>query len=122
MKSHYVAPAAQVSVEQAESSAAEAGRAPRGADAGAYQERTRPQFRLTAREREVLALLCAGLPNKLISRALGISGSTTKCHVAKILQELGVTSRLQAVVWARRYRLLGDGAPAVPASPQADNA
>jgi DNA-binding NarL/FixJ family response regulator len=68
-----------------------------------------PSVRLTPRESEVLALLCEGLPNKLISRRLDISSATVKCHISRILSELGVASRLQAVVAAARCGLIGDG-------------
>lgn len=57
---------------------------------------------LTPRQLEVLALLCQGMPNKLISRQLNISAATVKVHIGCILRELGVSSRLQAVVAARR--------------------
>jgi DNA-binding NarL/FixJ family response regulator len=67
-----------------------------------------PSVRLTPRESEVLALLCEGLPNKLISRRLDISSATVKCHISRILSELGVSSRLQAVVAAARCGLLGE--------------
>jgi DNA-binding NarL/FixJ family response regulator len=63
---------------------------------------------LTARQLEVLALLCEGLPNKLIARRLNISGATVKVHIGNILRELGVASRLQAVVAARRLELAGE--------------
>jgi DNA-binding NarL/FixJ family response regulator len=63
---------------------------------------------LTGRQMEVLALLCEGLPNKLICRRLNISAGTVKAHISSILRELGVGSRLQAVVWARRRGLLSD--------------
>jgi DNA-binding NarL/FixJ family response regulator len=63
---------------------------------------------LTARQMEVLALLCEGLPNKLICRRLDISAGTVKAHISSILRELGVSSRLQAVVWARRRGLVTD--------------
>jgi len=63
---------------------------------------------LTPRELEVLALLGEGLPNKLISRRLEISSATVKCHISRILSELGVSSRLQAVVAAARCGLLTD--------------
>ncbi len=79
-----------------------------------------PRRHLTPRQLEVLALLCEGLPNKLISRQLNISGATVKVHIGCILRELGVASRLQAVVAARRLGLLnapGHGA-AVLASGQ----
>ena len=62
--------------------------------------------RLTARELEVLALLCEGLPNKVIQRRLAIGAGTVKCHVGSILNKLGVKSRLQAVVAAQRMGLL----------------
>jgi len=55
---------------------------------------------LSARQREVLILLCEGLPNKVIGRRLGLSDATVKCHVASILRSLNVSSRLEAVVVA----------------------
>ena len=67
---------------------------------------------LTARQVEVLALLCEGLPNKLICRRLNISAGTVKAHISSILRELGVASRLQAVVWARHHGLVGHPRPA----------
>jgi DNA-binding NarL/FixJ family response regulator len=69
---------------------------------------------LTPRQLEVLALLCEGLPNKLICRRLNIATGTVKVHISCILRELGVTSRLQAVVAAGSLGLatkLGDGTP-----------
>ena len=71
--------------------------------------------RLTARELEVLKLLCEGLPNKLISRTLHISAGTVKSHIGSILRALGVSSRLQAVVRARQLGLLnGSGVAKTP--------
>jgi DNA-binding NarL/FixJ family response regulator len=52
---------------------------------------------LTHRQREVLMLLCEGLPNKLIGRRLGLSDATVKCHVASVLRSLNVSTRLEAV-------------------------
>ena len=69
---------------------------------------------LTPRQLEVLKLLCEGLSNKLIGRRLGISSATVKLHVASILRALQVSSRLQAVIVARKLGL-GDEAPAVKA-------
>jgi len=60
---------------------------------------------LTPRQLEVLALLCEGLPNKLIGRRLNIANATVKIHVARILRALNVSSRLQAVIAARRLGL-----------------
>lgn len=63
---------------------------------------------LTARQLEVFGLLCEGLPNKLICRRLNIAAGTVKTHISSILKELGVSSRLQVVVWARGRRLVDD--------------
>jgi two-component system, NarL family, nitrate/nitrite response regulator NarL len=53
---------------------------------------------LTAREAEILALLQQGLPNKLISRRLGIELATVKNHVHSIFGKLGLRSRAEAAV------------------------
>ncbi|MFL5894152.1 MAG: response regulator [Thermoleophilaceae bacterium] len=58
---------------------------------------------LTPREREVLALLAVGLPNKLIARRLEISEKTVKAHLTSIFQRIGVTDRTQAALWAQRH-------------------
>jgi DNA-binding NarL/FixJ family response regulator len=55
------------------------------------------------REREVLELLVAGLPNKLIARRLEISEKTVKSHLTKIFRELDVSDRTQAALWAERH-------------------
>lgn len=52
---------------------------------------------LNAREREVLAGLSSGKRNKVIADELGISESTVKFHVGKILKKLGVSTRGEAV-------------------------
>lgn len=61
---------------------------------------------LTAREREVLALLAEGLANKAIAARLGISEHTAKFHVNAILAKLGVDSRAEAIVRAVRLGLV----------------
>ncbi len=61
---------------------------------------------LTAREREVLALLVEGLPNPTIAERLTISRATVKYHVSSILSKLGVKSRSEAVVMAVRQRII----------------
>ena len=61
---------------------------------------------LSAREREVLALLAEGLPNKVIAPRLGISEHTVKAHVAAIFEKLGTGTRAEAVVTAARLGLL----------------
>ena len=57
---------------------------------------------LSAREREVLALVGAGLPNKQIARRLGITEKTVKAHLTSVFQQIGVTDRTQAALWARQ--------------------
>jgi DNA-binding NarL/FixJ family response regulator len=64
-------------------------------------EQTDPE--LTPREREVLALLADGLPNKLIARRLDISEKTVKAHLTNIFHRIGVTDRTQAALWAQRH-------------------
>ena len=63
--------------------------------------------RLSAREREVLALVAEGLPNKLIARRLEISEKTVKAHLTSVFAQLGVTDRTQAALWAQRTNLRG---------------
>jgi two-component system nitrate/nitrite response regulator NarL len=61
---------------------------------------------LTAREREVLALLAQGLSNKSIARRLQVSIHTVKFHVNSILSKLDADSRTQAVTSAVRRGLV----------------
>ena len=67
---------------------------------------TDQQLRLSARQSEVLELLCLGLPNKLIGRRLNLSENTVRGHVQAILQTLKVSSRSEAAFVARREGLI----------------
>jgi DNA-binding NarL/FixJ family response regulator len=62
-----------------------------------------PLDALSARERDVLALLVEGMPNKLIARRLAISDKTVKSHLTRIFRVLDVTDRTQAALWAERH-------------------
>jgi DNA-binding NarL/FixJ family response regulator len=57
---------------------------------------------LSEREREVLAMVAEGLPNKVIAHRLGISEKTVKAHLTSIFRQIGVTDRTQAALWAQR--------------------
>ncbi len=67
-----------------------------------------PLAGLSPREREVLAALLEGMPNKLIARHLGISEKTVKSHLTNVFRQLSVTDRVQAVLWAERQGLRSD--------------
>ena len=58
---------------------------------------------LTAREREILALIAQGMNNREIAEALSVTVSTVKTHIEHILAKLQATDRVQAAVWAVRH-------------------
>ncbi|MGI9217297.1 MAG: response regulator [Hydrogenophaga sp.] len=55
---------------------------------------------LSPREREILLLIARGDSNKVIARELDIAETTVKIHVQHILRKLGLSSRVQAAVFA----------------------
>lgn len=80
----------------------------READKGRQEElATRLRFEsLTPRELQVLEALAEGLDSKEVARALHITPETERTHVVNILNKLGASSRLQAVVYAARHGLV----------------
>ena len=56
---------------------------------------------LTGRERQVLGKIAQGLSNDQIAETLAISRNTVRNYVANVYGKLGVSSRAEAVVWAR---------------------
>lgn len=60
---------------------------------------------LTARERDVLGLICEGLPDKKIATRLNLAANTVRNHVATVYSKLDVHSRSEAIVWARERGL-----------------
>jgi DNA-binding CsgD family transcriptional regulator len=57
---------------------------------------------LTAREREIAALLAGGLPNRAIAEKLVLSERTVETHVRNLLAKLGLANRTQVAAWAAR--------------------
>jgi LuxR family transcriptional regulator, maltose regulon positive regulatory protein len=73
---------------------------------GSAQLRNRASEALTARERDILAMVSQGLSNKRIARALKISPETVKSHVKHILSKLAVSTRGAAAFQAGSRGLL----------------
>ncbi|WP_262269494.1 LuxR C-terminal-related transcriptional regulator [Microvirga yunnanensis] len=68
--------------------------------------------KLSVREREILACLTQGEPNKVIARKLDITEATIKVHVKAILRKIGASNRTQAALWASQ-RLIPRGGASV---------
>ncbi|UDY22733.1 response regulator [Nocardioides sp. Kera G14] len=77
-----------------------------------FKQMSRPErdngtgVRLTERELEVLRLVAKGLNNREIAKQLFISENTVKNHVRNILEKLQLHSRMEAVMYAVREKLL----------------
>lgn len=69
------------------------------------QPKDEPPVQLTARQRDVLALMLKGRPNKSICRTLNLCEGTVKTHVANIFRILGVSNRTEAAYAVQRLRL-----------------
>lgn len=71
-----------------------------------HKNTPQPHEELTARERDILALLAKGYDNQTIADVSYISLKTVKTHVSNILAKLGVADRTQAVVYAFQHKLV----------------
>ena len=73
---------------------------------------------LSGRQREVAALIAAGLSNRAIAERLGLGRRTVDTHVRHILRKLGMRSRIQIGIWvALRDRPAGSASPQDGAAP-----
>lgn len=70
-----------------------------------------PAMGLSPREQEVLGLVAQGLSNKQIGAQLFISENTVRNHLRNILDKLHLHTRVEAVAFAVRQGLLGEGEP-----------
>ncbi len=84
--------------------------APEATEALIQATREKPEvgFDLTAREREVLALLVDGSSNLEISEQLSISMGTVKYHLTNIFTKLGAKNRVEAATIALEHNLTGE--------------
>jgi DNA-binding NarL/FixJ family response regulator len=61
---------------------------------------SRMEVDCTPRQRQVLSLLCEGMPNKSIAHRLNISENTVKAHLRQLMKRLHVSNRTEAVLLA----------------------
>jgi len=73
--------------------------------AGPPSDTAAPQA-LTRREVEVLRIVATGVKTREVAERLSLSAKTVRNHMQNILTKLGVHSRLEAVAYAYRLRLL----------------
>jgi DNA-binding NarL/FixJ family response regulator len=64
------------------------------------REEALKSVRMTEREREVIALIAAGLSNKEIAQRLNIATDTVKSHVRNVMEKLALHTRLQIAAYA----------------------
>ncbi|MDR6176712.1 DNA-binding NarL/FixJ family response regulator [Nocardioides zeae] len=65
-----------------------------------------PSLKLTERELQVLRLVATGINNREVGHRLGITDNTVKNHMRNILEKLQLHSRMEAVMYAVREKLL----------------
>jgi DNA-binding NarL/FixJ family response regulator len=73
--------------------------------AGQGEQTAAGRLDLTPRQFDVLNMIAAGAPNKLIAADLGISESTIKMHITAVFKALGVSSRTQAALAVQEMAL-----------------
>ncbi|ADD40864.1 LuxR family transcriptional regulator [Stackebrandtia nassauensis] len=90
-------------------SAASAARRAEGEAAAGLAATLKTITELTAREKEVLSCLAAGMSNRQVAKSLGISVRTVTVHVSNLLRKTGTGSRTEAALWAVEHGLSQDG-------------
>ena len=63
-----------------------------------FSDISEPFSQLSAREQQVVTLVCEGLSNRKIAAKLGVTEGTVKCHLHSIYEQLGVRSRIEIIV------------------------
>lgn len=61
-----------------------------------------PSGGVSQAERQLLALLSEGLPTSAVARRLGVSERTVRRQIRDLCDRIGVSSRVEAIVWATR--------------------
>jgi DNA-binding CsgD family transcriptional regulator len=64
------------------------------------------EFCLTRREKQITVLVVAGHTDKDIARELGVGEQTIRHHIASISDKLGVSNRLELLLFALHHRLI----------------
>jgi len=65
-------------------------------------------FGLTSREMQVIKLISSGYTNKDLEKELSISENTAKHHITNIFDKLGVSNRMELVLFALEHRLISE--------------
>lgn len=63
---------------------------------------------LTPRERQILTLIAQGKDNQTIAQELALAEQTVRNYASVIYDKIGVSSRVEAVVWAREQGLYNE--------------
>lgn len=72
----------------------------------------------TERERQVLATLRRGLPNKIIASELDLSENTIKVYISHIMRKLNATNRTEAVVFSQQFASVDNSSCIHPPAPR----
>jgi two-component system, NarL family, nitrate/nitrite response regulator NarL len=63
-----------------------------------FSDTAEPFSQLSAREQQVIHLVCDGLSNREIAEKLGVTEGTVKCHLHSIYEQLGIRSRFELMI------------------------